>query len=695
MGRYRKYNDKNLVKYEETIVLHFDESGKTAWLTMENYGGVFHVVDVDEKTTATIGVPSKLEYLGTISIGEMLGVLDVIKFQQHIYKAIAEITGSNKPQVLSRQQIYRGIEKVLKLIGVKDPRNGDPKMPYTENDPEFFRRAVLYLALVVKYEGRWLTKTRPGFPALTIEQAIRKYKKLGFTGYFPKPSLILQEQRTAYKFPRNTDIGQTQNTDTRVIDPIVSNIRSPDKPPLADYLEMVDDETIRLRNPNNEDLQFGEDKDRNKQIRKNLDALKRRRIAEPGYLHCHLARICCFGFRGDTRPLDEIEDAGGLLPGTTRKDPGVAQFQEQQNALDALTKYYKEQYAKYRREEPKCEFNKYLDQNKVKELLNLYNQAIESTHALQLGEYVRKEDFKGYLSTSKSTAIAKQFVNAGDANPGDVTAYCYALRCRGGFYLPPATGKFDKYNPTKLEEELQKTHKFNKFAEQEVAVAGAIWWEDVVGVRTVKTNKDGQFFSGPVFLRDALNQDDQDQFGGGPLMGNPHNSISSGPLTVTPRAATIPPGGSQQFGVGVKGDLIYDAVWSMREAPRSEPVGTIDSYGLYKAPEESEGSLSTQHWYTATCSLWDNNGKETEYKVIVEINVTADPNFGKFKKQPKKPRRYKPDKFAFGALFELLSGKSQGKGPLPPNDFSGKDRDGSPLLEIANSYKPPPFTLEQ
>src|SRR5208282_5699844 len=59
-------------------------------------------------------------------------------------------------------------------------------------------------------------------------------------------------------------------------------------------------------------------------------------------------------------------------------------------------------------------------EGKVK-LLNLYNQAIESTHALQLGEYVRKEDFKGYLSTSKSTAIAKQFVNAGDANPGDVT----------------------------------------------------------------------------------------------------------------------------------------------------------------------------------------------------------------------------------------------------------------------------------
>jgi hypothetical protein len=693
MPKHAKYTDKNLVKYEETIVLHFDESGKTAWLTMENYGGVFHVVDVDEKTTATIGVPSKPEHLGTISIGEMLGVLDVIKFQQHIYQAIAEITGSNKPQVLSRQKIYRGIEKVLKLIGVKGPLgNGDPVIPYIEGESGFFRKAVLYLTLV-KYEGGWLTKTRPGFPALTIEQAIRKYKKLGFTGYFPKPSLILQEQRTAYKFPRNTDIGQTQNTDTRVIDPIVSNIRSPDKPPLADYLEMVDDEIIRSLNPNNEDLQFGKNKDRNKQIRKNLDALKRRRIGEPGYLHCHLARICCFGFRGDTRPLQEIKRAGGLLPGTTRKDPGVAQFQEQQNALDALTKYYKEQYEKYRREEPKCEFNKYLDQDKVKELLNLYNQAIVSTHALQLREYVRKEDFKGYLSTSKSTAIAKQFVNAGDADPGDVTAYCYALRCRGGFYLPPATGKFDKYNPGELEEELQKTHNFNKFAEQEVAVAGAIWWEDVVGVRTVKTNKDGQFFSGPVFLRDALNQDDQDQFGGGPLMGNPHNSVSSGPLTVTPRVATIPPGGSQQFRAEIKGDRI--AVWSMREAPKREPVGTIDNDGLYKAPtfDDEESWSKQQHWYTATCSLFDNNLKETE--VIVEINVTADPNFGKFKKQPKKPRRYKPDKFAFGALFELLSGKSQGKGPLPPNDLRGKDRDGSPLFEIANSYKPPPFTLEQ
>ena len=40
---YGRYSDRNLIKYEETIQLHFDTTGKMAWLTLSKYGVVFHM----------------------------------------------------------------------------------------------------------------------------------------------------------------------------------------------------------------------------------------------------------------------------------------------------------------------------------------------------------------------------------------------------------------------------------------------------------------------------------------------------------------------------------------------------------------------------------------------------------------------------------------------------------------------------
>src|ERR1700759_4889763 len=60
--RMCKYKDRNLIKYEDAIQLHFDSSGKMAWLTMKNYGLVFWewpwANDWDAVEQITIGVPA-------------------------------------------------------------------------------------------------------------------------------------------------------------------------------------------------------------------------------------------------------------------------------------------------------------------------------------------------------------------------------------------------------------------------------------------------------------------------------------------------------------------------------------------------------------------------------------------------------------------------------------------------------------
>src|SRR6266568_4398752 len=46
----KKYTDKNLIKYADTIQRHFDESCTTAWLTLKNYRSVFNKKSPDEVT---------------------------------------------------------------------------------------------------------------------------------------------------------------------------------------------------------------------------------------------------------------------------------------------------------------------------------------------------------------------------------------------------------------------------------------------------------------------------------------------------------------------------------------------------------------------------------------------------------------------------------------------------------------------
>ena len=50
--------------------------------------------------------------------------------------------------------------------------------------------------------------------------------------------------------------------------------------------------------------------------------------------------------------------------------------------------------------------------------------------------------------------------------------------------------------------EKKELHEATNFLEQEIAMPGGIWWDQVVGFRLVDYGTDGQLFAGPVFLRE-------------------------------------------------------------------------------------------------------------------------------------------------------------------------------------------------
>jgi hypothetical protein len=197
------------------------------------------------------------------------------------------------------------------------------------------------------------------------------------------------------------------------------------------------------------------------------------------YLHKNLPRINCYGFRGDKRDPATLKAGLGFSPGVTRTDPGVEKYNERAAKIEAALKLN--------------------DGGKA------YRQVMKDLDILTLGVYTADADFKGYISATTSTPIAKHFANT-HAEPPNLfePVYCYAVLCNGGFHLPTEA-------PGKWLEKQHAQNAFTHYAEQEVAVPGAIWWHDVVGMRKIRVDKTGQFFSGPVFLNDLLRTEYQDK----------------------------------------------------------------------------------------------------------------------------------------------------------------------------------------
>nr|WP_315186926.1 choice-of-anchor D domain-containing protein [uncultured Albidiferax sp.] len=492
-----KYSDANLIRYEEAIQLHFDSTGKTAWLTLKNYGWVFGVRPFDAIKQVTVGVSvdhvrldhdaAALAFIevvgftpdtfrpyqsGPISISAMLDAIDVIRFQVEALKA------NERADYRFRLHDAKGYllwELNQTIVGIFRWFNPDfvGSIDVRADDKRFWAKTSARLFKLLHQS--------PG--ALAIQTAIGLYnsERTGLTAYLPLPGLILEEQRTALK---EGGAGTTVKQDMRAIDPLPAPSNVPIEPKfLDDGIErsssgpFIYDEFIRM-------LDADYVKRRYFNLRGDNDDFLWRKTAPitADYLHRHIQRICCYTFRGDTRDPASVEAAGGLLPGFTRRDKGVAAFKEIGEEIDKA----------------------------VKEGHDKYISVLKKHQILHLGVYTLLKDFRGYISTTTSIAMAKCFANDGVTEVhGNTYSYCYAVRCHGGFHLPSSVpdkrAKFDK--------KVDSQHTFAHFAEQEVAMPGAIPWNnDVVGVRVIRCDGTGQYFSGPVFLKDMLKREDMGAF---------------------------------------------------------------------------------------------------------------------------------------------------------------------------------------
>jgi hypothetical protein len=503
-----KYHDANLVKYADTIRLHFDTTGTLAWLTLKNYGVVFHRwewakdqkewekvkeitigVSIEERTMqqchdfASIEGRTYYQVLGliadkdTIAVGSMLDVLQVIRLQVKLLESArchsleGETWEGNQRSHPDKRSILSVDQVMEQLEAAKDPTLGPrrKKEPSPANRLKPVERMSRRLHSMLRREDSAPPPPLPP-PRPRISGQIRANREptIGFTAYFPNPSLIIEEQRTAF----SKQGGKTINEDTRSLKAIPSPTRDSDPKPKSGrkakdvpraFQEFLD-ELDKMREADEE----GFTKTRDLIAQDRFDNVS-------AYLHRHLERRDRYGFRGgEIRDLASMKAANGLMPGVTRKDEGVSKYKALGERIDDAIKAGGEEYRKVMAE---------LD-------------------VLTLGVYTAKQEFKGYLSVSTSVAIAKRFANYySETDSG--WSYGYAVRCKGSFHLPtPAKREGVKWDK-KQDAQFALVH----FAEQEIAVPGGIGWDHVVGMRVIEYDLTGQYFSGPVFMNDRLRKE--------------------------------------------------------------------------------------------------------------------------------------------------------------------------------------------
>ena len=167
-------------------------------------------------------------------------------------------------------------------------------------------------------------------------------------------------------------------------------------------------------------------------------------------------RVIGYGFRGDSRPPSAIKSAGGFNPNYTRPD------QIEKAKLD----------------------NAAQDQ------------------ALNLESFLANQFYGGYISVTRSYAVAKGFATGmGGTTGGRGPGWVYACFVEGGFIIPPASLTPQTFT-------LQNGKKASlmiKYNEQEISMPGLLDWEDVVACR--KVAKTGSF-EGNVYIRRSLITDD-------------------------------------------------------------------------------------------------------------------------------------------------------------------------------------------
>jgi hypothetical protein len=190
-----------------------------------------------------------------------------------------------------------------------------------------------------------------------------------------------------------------------------------------------------------------------------------------------LKRVNAYTFRGDSRAPAAIKAADGFHPPITRSDqyyvdstifPQFAGYLKRRFDIDLS----KEVFDRVYREKVASAEDKAV-------LRNFFVwRTLLDNEAYHLGRMLADETLKGYVSTSKSTTVAKGFAKDG--------GWVYVTRVRGGFVVPDK----NKIEWTKV------------FGEQEIALPAPLLWSDVFGYRQVGP-RDGssKMFVGPLWLR--------------------------------------------------------------------------------------------------------------------------------------------------------------------------------------------------
>lgn len=532
-----RYSNANLIRYEEAIQLHFDANHRVAWLKLRNYGLVFHRLPwigvLDTVYTVTIGIPVqgftneeldrfKLDrryrplyelvdwkHSESFSISACLDAPEVIKFQQRAIELAGshsqggEAYGDASPhrKFWLRGPMFDLLHAVFVDIGFERPRfaihTDEPTNPA--------------LDLRIRLNSTFCQS--PGAPWIKEQIDKNHQHQTGLIAWFPMPSLIIEEQQTATK---GFGDGKTKNQDMRDICPVflpgvdrLNEKRVRTSPANKDFvgeklIKLIDDDLINPKSGFKNEYRAGFFQ--NSAKFPNAQA----------YLHQQVDKIDCYAFRGDSRDPIVLKRCDGFLPGYTRTDPGVDAYKSSAILLNLARKPGLK---------PKLEIIQEMEnvgwEGGYEALLatNIHGKPflwllpldfqdlLKFLDVLTLNIYTVDHGFKGYISTSTSTAIAKAL--AGIYAPVFDTSllnFCYALRCKNGFYLPthvdieslPKDKPFTGWNKA-----YAKTP-FTEYAEQEVAVAGCILWQDVCGVRAIRIDHEGQHFCGPVFMMETL-----------------------------------------------------------------------------------------------------------------------------------------------------------------------------------------------
>jgi hypothetical protein len=458
---YGTYDPAKLLKYDDVIVLCVDVA--CAWLEIRNYKDALYDSGSPDEIDNTIVIgakPPQAQSPRRLRIGLMLDPLAVIAFQR------ALLPFANKAPVGDAVDVM----KQVLCTGLAAAGVADAHLTTLKAAKDFPAAAPQRIEEVLRAAGRWRIE----------QQRHADYVALGFVGYFPKPSLIAEDERTwLYRS------GKTQNQDSRDVTPVPSSAPVPPKSAIDLFIDSIDQDIARENKSGKKDA-----------------------VTRPTALHAGLPRVSCFAFRGDDRDPVKIHAANGFLPGMTRTDSGMYEKVMKVNALggpnvkevaDALDKTLKSNQGVTRTKAKRGKGSKDAGDDEISYLEMLRKYAF-----LHLGEYAIDQTFRGYISTTKSIAIAKHFANAWKKDSPVCQTWCYAVRCHGGYELPShMVAQPDADGKVKFPlGALATIHEFASYFEQEISVAGAVWWDHVAGFRLLDCTTSGQFFAGPIYLRE-------------------------------------------------------------------------------------------------------------------------------------------------------------------------------------------------